>query len=96
MPSGTPPHAERVRIFAALLGWSVGLGVMQVGQDIDEWFDALWGFAVLAVVLPIAAGLGTYRLTLWYLLPPSKAPLPAGAGFDVVQTVPDAEDVSPR
>lgn len=81
-------HMWRVKLFCTVLGWSVGWAAMDVTRALsaDVGVGGLLG-------LPVGIGLGimTYKLTLWWLTPPTDAALPPG-GFEVLPSRAEGED----
>ena len=76
-------HMERVRAFCVMLGVSVWFGGFGVAMAMraSERMQDVGGFGVIA---SMALGWLVYRVTLWWMTPPTKPALPPGRGFEIL------------
>jgi hypothetical protein len=80
LPAG---HMQRVRAFCVMLGFCVWFSASDIAMAMtaSRRMDDLRGIAVAA---SMALGWLVYRVTLWWMTPPTRPALPPGRGFDVL------------
>jgi hypothetical protein len=76
-------HMDRVRAFCVMLGISVWFGASGIAMAVmaNERMRYVGGIGVVA---SMALGWLVYRVTLWWMTPPTQPALPPGRGFDVL------------
>jgi len=78
----------RVRAFCVMLGWAVWLAASGATM---AWTQAAGpprpGWAGAFVFAAVLLGWAAYRLTLWWMTPPTRPALPTG-GFEVLPAGP--------
>lgn len=76
-------HMQRVRAFCVMLGFCVWLSASEVATAMTAT-KRTQDFRGIAVVASMALGWIVYRVTLWWMTPPTSPALPPGRGFDVL------------
>jgi hypothetical protein len=86
---GQPPgHETRVKVFAAVLGWSI----FMTGPALHARFHVRGGDGdrdMLFILVPAILGYVAYRATMWGMRPRTRQSAPAAGAFEVIP-VPEA------
>lgn len=86
-------HMGRTKLFCDVLGLSVLFASFNVAFAFDNVHDLA---PLLGILCAVILGWATYRITLWWMTPPTYAALPPGGGFDVlpVEREPERQEVA--
>jgi hypothetical protein len=76
-------HMQRVRAFCVMFGICVWISASDIAMAMTA-SKRMHDFQGIAVVASMALGWIVYRVTLWWMTPPTQPALPPGRGFDVL------------